>query len=141
MITLFALILTLIFLFLSLLHFYWVAGGKWGLDAAIPTVSSGEKRLNPPILATIIVALALLAMSILYLLHSGYLSLTIPEWIITGSSWFIPSIFLLRSIGEFKYVGLFKKVKDTTFAKADTKFFVPLCLFVSALGFAIVLLR
>ncbi|MFT4664376.1 MAG: hypothetical protein ACI8YQ_001020 [Polaribacter sp.] len=143
MITLFALILSLIFLLLSILHFYWASGGKWGIDAALPTssTSSGERMLNPGSLGTIFVALALLAMSVLYLLHSNYLSLPISEWIITGSSWFIPSIFLLRSIGDFKYVGLFKKIKNTTFAKADTKIFIPLCLFVSALGFAIVFLR
>ncbi len=141
MITLLSLILTLIFLFLSLLHFYWVQGGVWGLDAAIPTASSGERMLNAPPLATLIVALGLLAMSMLYLIQSQFINLPIPEWIITGSSWFIPSVFLLRSIGEFRYVGLFKKVKNTSFAKADTKIFIPLCLFISALGFAIVLLN
>jgi hypothetical protein len=43
-------------------------------------------------------------------------------------------------MGEFNYVGFFKKVKDTEFAKWDTKLFSPLCLLISSFGFAIELM-
>ena len=48
--------------------------------------------------------------------------------------WVIPIIFLLRAIGEFKYVGIFKRVKKTKFGRFDTKLFSPLCLIISILG-------
>jgi len=40
----------------------------------------------------------------------------------------------LRAIGEFKYLGFFKKIKNTEFAIADSKLFSPLSL---AIGFLI----
>jgi len=44
--------------------------------------------------------------------------------------WTIGVIFILRAIGEFNVVGIFKKIKGTVFAKYDMYFYIPLCLFV-----------
>lgn len=41
-------------------------------------------------------------------------------------------LFLLRAIGERRYVGIFKRVRGTPFAKNDDRVFVPLCIFVGA---------
>ncbi|RUM63417.1 MAG: hypothetical protein DSZ04_05455 [Sulfurimonas sp.] len=38
-------------------------------------------------------------------------------------------IFFLRFIGNFNAVGLFKKIKSTTFAHYYTRYFMPLTLF------------
>ena len=40
-------------------------------------------------------------------------------------------VFLLRAIGDFKYVGIFKTIKHSTFAQNDSKWYSPLCLFLS----------
>ncbi|TKI67695.1 DUF3995 domain-containing protein [Lysinibacillus mangiferihumi] len=40
-------------------------------------------------------------------------------------------IFLIRAIGDFKYVGFFKKIKHSQFARNDTWLYSPLCLFIS----------
>jgi len=82
MLTFFSLILCLIFLTISLFHFYWAFGGDWGLEHVVPKTSSEEKALKPPLFLTIIVAIAFLAMMTLYLFHLGYLSWAIPEWIL-----------------------------------------------------------
>ncbi|MFT6442917.1 MAG: hypothetical protein ACJASM_002470, partial [Salibacteraceae bacterium] len=37
--------------------------------------------------------------------------------------------------------GLFKKIKHTDFAKADTKLFVPLCLSIGIIGIVIQLMN
>jgi Protein of unknown function (DUF3995) len=47
----------------------------------------------------------------------------------------VGSIFLLRGIGDFKYAGLFKKIKATAFAKNDLKYFTPLCIGISIIAF------
>jgi hypothetical protein len=52
-------------------------------------------------------------------------------------SWFIPVVFLLRAVGEFRYVGFFKKIKNTSFAKMDSQYYSPLCLAVGVLALII----
>lgn len=58
-----------------------------------------------------IVGIGLTAFGIFYLFKSGLLEYNLPERIMEYGSWIIPIIFLLRAIGEFKYVGLFKSIK------------------------------
>ncbi len=137
--TLFASILILIFTALGLLHFYWLFGGKWGLEKAIPTKKNQKSSLSIPKFATLIVALVLLLFGLFYLMKTGLVTIPIQNWVNYGY-WFLPFIFILRAIGEFNYVGIFKKIKDTEFAKADSKIFVPLCLFIGVIGILIQLL-
>ncbi len=39
----------------------------------------------------------------------------------------LAGIFLLRSLGDFKYMGLLKKSTRSAFARMDTQLYVPLC--------------
>lgn len=135
-----SILLFIVFTLLASIHIYWVIGGKWGLKQAIPTQNDGTLNLNPPTIATIIVAAGLMLFALFYLLKSGLIHIELPSWMLTLGYWFIPSIFILRAIGEFNYVGLFKKIKHTTFGKADTKIFIPLCLSIGIFGILIQLL-
>ena len=136
-----SLILFLIFTFLSSIHVYWAFGGRWGVEEAIPTKENGTHSLKPPPIATLVVAAGLMIFAVLYALKTDYVNLDNSHRFYQISYWFIPSIFLLRAIGEFNYVGLFKKVKGTTFAKADTKIFIPLCLSIGLIGILIQVLN
>lgn len=125
------------------IHIYWLFGGVWAVKNVIPTKDNQDAALKIPTIATIIVALGLFSIALLYLLKSGIVSFPLPLILIqlaTYTYWFIPTIFLLRAIGDFNYVGIFKKVKHTTFAKADTQIFIPLCLTIGMLGFLIQIL-
>jgi len=95
--------------------------------------------MSIPKVATLIVALILLSFGLLYLIRTPLLTVQLPDWVHYGY-WLIPAAFILRAIGEFNYVGFFKKIKDTEFAKADTKLFAPLCLAIGIIGFLIQLL-
>lgn len=129
MTTVIAIILFLIFLFISSIHFYWAFGGKWGSDAVLPTKDdSNTKILNPAILPSFIVAVGLLSFGLFILVMSGLISIDIPQWLFKYGLWIIASIFILRAIGDFNYVGFFKKIKHTKFGKSDTKYYSPLCL-------------
>lgn len=139
-ITTLSIILFLTFLVLGGFHFYWLSGGTVGLEKAIPTREGKPNSLAIPPIATLIVALILTSFGLLYLLKSGLVALALPSWITSFSDWFIPSIFIIRAIGEFNYVGIFKKVKNTTFAAADTQIFIPLCLCIGVMGFLIQLM-
>jgi hypothetical protein len=122
---------TLILLAISGLHFFWAFGGRWGVDASIPTNAEGKTMLSPDIFATLVVAFGLLAMALLHLGKIQTLSFSIPAWINIYGLKIIAFVFLLRAIGDFRYVGFFKKLKETKFAILDTKFYSPLCLLLS----------
>jgi hypothetical protein len=49
----------------------------------------------------------------------------------------IAALFLLRAIGDFKYVGFFKSVSQTDFARLDSLLFTPLCLLIAIAAFLI----
>ena len=133
--------LIIIFLILSLIHFYWAFGGKWGVQNVIPIDSNGAALLSPSSLITIVVALGLLSLSIFYLIHSNLISIPISPTVLKIGSYIIPLIFIIRAMGDFKYVGFFKTVKGTEFATMDSFYFSPLCLIIGAIGFLIVYLK
>jgi len=136
-----SLILFLIFTALSGFHLYWVFGGIWGLKKSIPTKENMPSSMSIPKLATLIVGLVLVLFGLIYLIESGLTKFQAPNWVTNYGCWFIPSIFIFRAIGEFNYVGFFKKIKNTEFAKADSSFFSPLCLIIGIIGILIQLIN
>lgn len=107
------------------------------MDKVIPSRPNEPTVVRIPKFATLIVALVLIAFSLIYLLKSSLIVLLLPSWLLQFIYWFIPTLFILRAIGEFKYVGFFKQVKNTDFAKADSKLFSPFCLLIGFVGFFI----
>ena len=113
---------------LSALHFFWATGGTWGFDNALPTNKAGNRILNPNRFDCTFVGLGLLAFAFLFFIRIGLMELELPFWLVYHSIWVIAAIFILRSIGDFRYVGFFKKLHDNNFADLDTKYYSPLCL-------------
>ena len=132
-----SILLSIILIGLGLIHFNWVIGGKFGFSESLPTMESGERVLNPNKIDSAIVGIGLTIFGIFYILKSGLIEYSAPAWTITYGSWIIPIIFLLRAIGEFRYVGFFKSIKKTEFGKLDNKLFSPLCLAIGILGIII----
>ena len=122
-------ILTIITLIImGLFHFYWVIGGKLGLDKALPT-KDGKLLLNPGKVLTSIVGIGLIGFSyIAYILQSNNLNTMEYANYYINIGWAISIIFIMRAIGEFNAVGFFKKIQNTNFAIYDTKYFSPLSL-------------
>lgn len=129
--------LSLLLIGLGLIHFNWVVGGKFGFAESLPTKENGERVLNPKKIDSGIVGVGLTMFGLYYILKSGLINVNIPDWITEYGGWIIPSIFILRAIGEFKYVGFFKRIKQTDFGRLDTKFFSPLCLLIGIVGIII----
>jgi len=127
-------IATIIMLFLiSLIHLYWAVGGSWGIDKALPTDNKGNRLLNPPQPLSALVGLLVFGFAyIAYALWQGS-----DANLIRYAGWGIATIFLLRVVGDFRMVGLFKKIKGTPFSKYDTWFYIPLCMYI---GFSFVLM-
>ena len=129
--------LILILLLISLLHFYWAAGGRRFADGVFPELDS-IKLFEPPPIATAIVGFGLMAMAVIVAANLEWIHVgDWAKWTRIGL-WAIAVIFLVRAIGEFNYVGLFKrKKKDTLFGKNDTRYYSPLCLLMGVLGFMV----
>jgi len=129
-----SIILFLIFTILAVIHFNWVIGGNWGFDKSLPTNEKGDRILNPRKIDSAIVGFGLLGFGLFYLSKSGLIHFGLPTWVYTYGGWIIPSIFILRAVGDFKYIGFFKKIKTTDFGKLDSQLFAPLCFGIGILG-------
>jgi len=133
--------LIIIFALLSILHFSWALGNTWGFNKALPTNEAGVKMLNPGKFDCALVGVGLLAFASVYLYKIGLINFNIPNWLLSFVSWIIPAIFILRAIGDFKYVGFFKKIKYTEFGRLDSRFFSPLCLTIGIAGTLIEIIK
>lgn len=124
------LFLIIIFLFFATIHVYWGVGGMKYLNFVIPTSKKGEDTIAPGSIACFAVAFVFFCLSVLFFLEfidSEFIKYSFFYYL----KFFVGVVFLLRAIGEFKYVGFFKSVKGTEFSKADTSLFSPLCLIIS----------
>ncbi len=95
---------------LTLIHFNWVIGGSFGFAASLPTKETGERVLNPKKVDSAIVGLGLTAFGLFYLIKANLITVNIPSWILIYVKWIIPAIFLLRAMGDFRYIGFFKPI-------------------------------
>ena len=127
----------IVLLALSLLHFSWGLGGSWGFDAALPTNEEGKRVLNPKPLDSLVMGFGLLFFASFHLIRAGVVELPLPDWMMKSGLWVIGGIFFFRAVGDFKYIGFFKKVTSTPFAEKDAKIYSPLCLGIAAVAILI----
>jgi len=120
-----------IFVSLALLHLFWVFGGQWGISATIPTDLNGRRLFNPGRLGTLLVAIGLLFFALINLSAIGVVKVPFENRYVLYGMYVISGIFLLRFIGDLKYVGIFKKYRQSVFASRDTYIYSPLSLFLS----------
>ena len=109
---------SLIFIVLGLLHFYWAFGGTFALNNALPTTRESVKLFDPGKFLTIVVGVILLIFAYMVLKMDSYI-------------YILAILFAIRVIGDFNYVGFFKKIRSTPFAIYDTKYFSPLCFYLA----------
>jgi len=128
-----AILLFIIFLCLSGIHFYWGLGGKWGGNAALPAKPNNELLFQPGLIACFIVALGLLSFGLLILNKVALITLPLPLWLYKYGIFGLSAIFAFRTIGDFKYIGFTRRVNNTLFAQMDRKYYTPLCLTLTVL--------
>jgi hypothetical protein len=128
----------LIFTLIGAIHIYWGVGGKWGSKQALPQNIGAEKPIfSPGIIACFIVAFGLFSMGFLTLNQSSIININLPSALKNYGMYAIGAIFLLRALGDFKYVGFLKRIKNTEFGELDTLFYTPLCLYLGISSFII----
>lgn len=130
MVSVISLVAACILFLISLLHVYWACRGTWGTSAVIPE-RNGKRTFSPHPGLTLVIAGLLAFAAIILLMRASYISFSFNAVLLQAGAWICAVVFALRVIGEFNYVGLFKRIRNTKFAKMDTWLYVPLCTFLS----------
>ena len=121
-------------------HLYWAGGGRRGADAVIPRrprAQGGAPLFAPSPLGTLLVAMFLAGVLGLAGVVQHGADVMLPWAWTRGMLAACGLVFVARAIGEFRYVGFFKRVKDSPFAYWDTRLFSP---FILVVGIACLLI-
>ncbi|PJM89575.1 DUF3995 domain-containing protein [Achromobacter ruhlandii] len=125
-----AAITAIVFVVLGLWHAYWAAGGRLAHRAALP-IQNGQPLFRPSPLGTLAVAAPLIGCAWITAANGGLVTAPALRWL----PWLGMAValgLLARAIGDFRYVGFFKRKGEDPFARLDTRFYSPLCLLLAA---------
>jgi hypothetical protein len=111
---------------LASLHVYWAFGGTFGTAALIPT-RDGTPLLRPTSAVTLALAAGLAGAAYVALAAVELVPWGLPHGAVAFACAVLAVLFGGRAIGEWRYVGFFKRVRGNTFAWWDTRDFSPLC--------------
>ena len=121
----------LVFAALALLHLYWAVRGIRAGSSALPE-HDGRSVFVPGRLAALVVSVLLALAALIVLQRASLGPALVPAALLPGAIWTLAVVMIARAIGDFRYVGFFKRVRGTTFAALDTKFFSPIALVLGA---------
>jgi len=125
-----AILIAIVLVFLSGLHFYWALFGIRDVSAVVPTAPNGGKVISPGKVGSAMVGIILLFFALVFI---NKVVLVIHGYGLSYVATAIGILFLLRAIGDFKYVGFTKSIKNSRFSKLDTQYYSPLCLVLAIL--------
>ncbi len=129
-------LLIAIFAALAVWHFRMALLPTQGASGAVPSVD-GKPLFVPSPASTVAVGMVLLLFAVLVAATAGLVQVGIPVRLLAWMSWALALGLLARAVGEFRYVGFFKRVRGSRFATLDTWVYSPLCLLLAA-GVALV---
>lgn len=127
-----SLLLSVVFIFLAGLHFYWAIFGIKEPEAVLPTKTDSSKVKSPRKLMAVLVGIILLFFGFVFI--NKVLIYVDRPWL-SYVPLVIGIIFILRAFGDFKYIGFFKTAKNSKFSALDTRYYSPLCLLLGTLIF------
>jgi hypothetical protein len=113
---------------LAALHVYWAFGGKSGAAAAVPERDGAPLFRPGPAACAIVAALLAGAAVTVWAKGAAWSPLGVPRAASTVGAFAVAAAFIGRAIGDFRWVGFFKRHRDTQFARNDSRIYSPLCL-------------
>lgn len=131
-----AVLVASVFLVLGLWHVRMAFSLGSGASGAVPSVG-GKPLFIPSTRGTLAIAAVLVLFACLVAATAGLLQVGIPKLVLSLLCYALALGLLARAIGEFEYVGFFKRIRDGRFARLDTLVYSPLCLLLAG-GVALV---
>jgi hypothetical protein len=123
--------------FAASFHAYWALGGRLGYSVSLPQRPDGvpvmADRLPWWRPAAGAVALGLAALAALLLGHAGILPLPLPRGLARAALLATGGAFVARALVPNRYVGFFKSLRATRWARYDSRLYSPLFLLLGLL--------
>lgn len=117
----------LAFVVIAVWHVYVAAVPGAGLTWALPS-REGRPLFRPSRGSTLLVAVMLLFFAATVASCAGLWHVGIPHGVLLWLSYALALGLVGRAVGDFKYVGFFKRIRGSVFARLDSLIFSPLCL-------------
>ncbi|MBI3791508.1 MAG: DUF3995 domain-containing protein [Gemmatimonadetes bacterium] len=114
-----------LFALLSLIHLGWAVTGRVPA-AVIPSKRDGTPIIDPSRGESAVVAVLLAVAALVHLGRGGVGPALLPHWARVTGIVLVSIALSLRTIGDFRYVGLFKRERGTPFSRQDSRFYTPL---------------
>lgn len=118
--------------FAAAFHLHWAFGGRLGFSVSLPQRADGE-----PVMAHRLpwwrpaaggVALCLVGLALLLLGEAGHLQLPFPHDLVRIALICVGIAFVCRALIPNRYIGFFKGLRTTGWARYDTWLYSPLFL-------------
>jgi uncharacterized membrane protein YidH (DUF202 family) len=118
-------------------HGHWAAGGRTGFSVSLPQLPDGT-----PVMAHRLawwrpaaggVALCLVALALLLLANAGHVKLPLRRDLVRTFLLIVGAAFICRALIPNRYVGFFKFVRTTRWARYDTRLYSPIFLLLGLL--------
>ncbi len=119
-----------VFVALAVWHFCMAYLPPSVASAAVPSVG-GKPVFKPSRTATLVVGVFLLLCAGLVAATAGMVQFPLGQTALSWLSGLLALGLLARAVGEFRYVGFFKRVRGSRFATLDSWIYSPLCLLLS----------
>ncbi|MEA3032638.1 MAG: hypothetical protein QOH86_654 [Sphingomonadales bacterium] len=123
--------------FAAAFHLHWALGGRVGFSVSLPQGPDGAPvmahRLSWWRPAAGAVALALAMLAWLLLAYAGHLPRPLPKGLARAALLALAAAFVARALVPNPYVGLFKSLSGTRWARYDTRLYSPLFLLLGLL--------
>ena len=122
-------------------HLYWALGGRVGFSVSLPQRADGAPvmahRLGWWRPAAGAVALGLAMLGLLVLAEARRVALPVPPGLVRAALAATGAAFVLRALVPNRYVGFFKGLRSTRWARFDTRLYSPLFLLLGLLLLAL----
>jgi hypothetical protein len=119
------------FVAIAVWHIYMATVRDTGPSWAVPS-REGRALFRPSRAATFLVAVLLLFFAALVASCAGLWRVGVPHRVLVLLSCALALGLVGRAVGDFKYVGFFKRIHGSAFARLDSLIFSPLCLLLAA---------
>lgn len=120
-----AVLISITLVFLSGLHFYWALFGVNDIAAVVPTDPNKGHVISPGKGGSALVGVLLLLFALVFI-NKIIIVIDVP-WL-NYIAMTVGILFLIRAIGDFKYVGFTKKIRNSKFSRLDSQYYSPFCL-------------